>query len=63
MTDRRVRKYRAAKKSLGVDMYSLRRRLQDIQRVKIRKRQKRTVRNVKKDRVDRTELHFHNSLS
>ncbi len=32
-------------------MYSLRRRLQDIQRVKIRKRQKRTVRNVKKDRV------------
>jgi hypothetical protein len=63
MTDRRVRKYRATKKSLGVDRYSLRRRLQDIQRVKIRKRQKRTVRNVKKDRVDRTELYFHNSLS
>jgi len=52
MTDGKVRKYRAAKKSLGRTEWTsiLKRRWQYIQNNKTRKRQERTERNVKKDR-------------
>ena len=64
MTDGKVRKYRAAKKSLGRTEWTsvLKRRWQYTQHKKTRKRQERTERNVKKDRVDRTEYQFHKSL-